>query len=140
MWRATINSMREVFPSRSIPRKFLPEFLTVFEKDIDNSKSFYFSVQLVCEFLEELEESSENFSKLSIQTGLFFGSKKVQIAYDEICRRINDHEHKELFNVYSMDDSISHPLSSDFTSVESLLSNLLPWLEKQKSGENNAVF
>ncbi len=136
LWRASINGIREFFPYKSIPRRFLPDFLTTFERDIESSKSFYFSYQLVHEFLEELEESDENFSKLSVHTSLFYGSKKTQISYEEICRRINKHEHKELFNVYSMDDDISHPLSSEVDKIESLLSNLIPWLEKREEEES----
>jgi hypothetical protein len=136
MWRASLNSVREFFPYKSIPRRFLPDFLTTFERDIESSKSFYFSYQLVHEFLDELEESDENFSKLSVHTSLFYGSKKSQISYEEICRRINKHDQKELFNVYPIDDDISHPLSSEVERIESLLSNLIPWLEKREKEVN----
>ena len=137
VWRAVINGIREFFPHKSIPRRFLPDFLTTFERDIENSKSFYFSFQLVHEFLDELEESDKNFSKLSVDTGLFYGSKKQQISYDEICRRINNHTSKELFNVYGMDEQISHPLSSEVDKVDSLFTNLIPWLDNRETKEES---
>ena len=31
-----------------------------------------------------------------------------------------------------MDDEISHPLSSEVEKIESLLTNLIPWLEKRE--------
>ena len=123
-WRASINTMREVFPDRSIPRRFLPDFLTVFDRDIESSKSFYFTSQLVYEFLVELEESKDNFAKLDSDVAMFYGAKKSQISYDEICRRINTHHDKTLFNLYSMDESITHPLSSDVEKIDSIMSHL----------------
>ena len=131
-WKATINTLRELIPDRIISRRFLPDFLKAFDRDSENFRSFYFTPQLVYDFLQELEKSSCNFAKLQIDTVMFFGGKKNQISYDEICRKVNTHEHKSLINIFSMDESITHPLSSDFEKVDSILTNLIPWLEKKE--------